>query len=51
MPVMGVVKFQRFFRAAAGLHVDRNDLKRYTEVTIHLVQAVAGDQGFPVMAS
>ncbi len=31
MPVMGVVKFQRFFRAAAGLHMDRDDLKRYTE--------------------
>lgn len=31
MPVMGVVKFQRFFRVAAGLHVHRNDLKRYTE--------------------
>ncbi|WP_216893473.1 DUF1931 family protein [Nocardia alni] len=28
---MGVVKFERFFRAAAGLHVDRNDIKRYTE--------------------
>ena len=31
MPVMGTVKFQRFFRAAAGLQVDRNDLKRYTD--------------------
>ncbi|MBP1054991.1 DUF1931 family protein, partial [Streptomyces sp. NPDC050698] len=28
---MGTVKFQRFFRAAAGLQVDRNDLKRYTD--------------------
>ncbi|WP_246586413.1 DUF1931 family protein [Streptomyces yatensis] len=26
---MGVSKFERFFRAAAGLDVDRNDLKRY----------------------
>lgn len=31
MPVMGVVKFQRFFRAAAGLQVHHNDLQRYTE--------------------
>ena len=29
MPVMGVTKFERFFRAAAGLDVDRNDVKRY----------------------
>ncbi|MCG0283749.1 DUF1931 family protein [Streptomyces sp. PSAA01] len=29
MTVMGVSKFERFFRAAAGLDVDRNDLKRY----------------------
>ena len=31
MPVMAVAKFQRFFRAAAGLDVDKNDLKRYTD--------------------
>jgi hypothetical protein len=31
MPVMGVAKFQRFFRAAAGLNVDKNDLKRYND--------------------
>ncbi|WP_371666937.1 DUF1931 family protein [Streptomyces sp. NBC_00289] len=29
MTVMGVSKFERFFRAAAGLDVDKNDLKRY----------------------
>ncbi|MDX3855355.1 DUF1931 family protein [Streptomyces sp. AK02-01A] len=29
MTVMGVSKFVRFFRAAASLDVDRNDLKRY----------------------
>ncbi len=29
MTVMGVSKFERFFRAAASLDVDRNDLKRY----------------------
>jgi histone H3/H4 len=31
MSVMGVAKFERFFRAAAALHVDKNDLKRYNE--------------------
>ncbi|MFI5972762.1 DUF1931 family protein [Streptomyces sp. NPDC051452] len=29
MTVTGVSKFERFFRAAAGLDVDKNDLKRY----------------------
>ncbi|GAA2246741.1 DUF1931 family protein [Streptomyces indiaensis] len=29
MTVMGVSKFERFFRAAAGIDVDKNDLKRY----------------------
>ncbi|MYZ07598.1 DUF1931 family protein [Streptomyces sp. SID2999] len=29
MTVMGVPKFQRFFRAAASLDMDKNDLKRY----------------------
>jgi len=31
MPVMGVSKFERFFRVAASLDVDKNDLKRYNE--------------------
>lgn len=31
MPVMGVTKFDRFFRAAAGLDVNKNDLKRYND--------------------
>ncbi|MGW2822780.1 DUF1931 family protein [Streptomyces sp. NPDC001443] len=31
MTVMGVSKFERFFRAAASLDVDKNDLKRYGE--------------------
>ncbi|MFG2888011.1 DUF1931 family protein [Streptomyces sp. NPDC048248] len=31
MTVMSVAKFERFFRAAAGLHVDKNDLKRYSD--------------------
>jgi hypothetical protein len=29
MPVMGVARFERFFRAAAGLDVDKDDLKRF----------------------
>ena len=31
MPVMAVAKFERFFRAAAGVDVDKNELKRYTD--------------------
>jgi hypothetical protein len=31
MPVFGVAKFERFFRAAAELDVDKNDLKRYSD--------------------
>lgn len=31
MPVFGVARFERFFRLAAGLDVDKNDLKRYDE--------------------
>jgi hypothetical protein len=31
MPVMGFVKFERFFRAAAGVTVDRDDVKRYLD--------------------
>lgn len=31
MPIMGVVRFQQFFRAAAEIDVDRNDLKRYSD--------------------
>lgn len=30
MPVMGATRFQQFFRAAAELDVDRDDLKRYS---------------------
>ena len=29
--VMGVARFERFFRAAAGLDVDKEDLKRYAD--------------------
>jgi Domain of unknown function (DUF1931) len=31
MPVTGAAKFQRFFRVAAGLDVDKDDLKRYSD--------------------
>jgi hypothetical protein len=31
MPVMGVAKFEKFFRMAAGLDVDTDDLKRYSD--------------------
>jgi hypothetical protein len=31
MAVMGVAKFERFFRRAAGLDVHKNDLKRYND--------------------
>jgi hypothetical protein len=31
MAVFGVARFKRFFRAAAGLDVDKDDLKRYSD--------------------
>lgn len=31
MPIMGISKFERFFRSAASLDVDKNDLKRYND--------------------
>ncbi|MEU8223656.1 DUF1931 family protein [Kribbella sp. NPDC048915] len=31
MTVMAVHRFERFFRAAAGLDVDKDDLKRYSD--------------------
>ena len=31
MPVMGAIKFERLFRAAAGLRIDKNDVKRYDD--------------------
>ena len=31
MTVIGVSRFERFFRAAASLDVDKNDLKRYSD--------------------
>src|SRR4051794_13648709 len=31
MQIAGVTKFERFFRVAAGLDVDKSDLKRYSD--------------------
>ena len=31
MPVMGVKKFEQFFRTAGGVDVDRNDIQRYLD--------------------
>ena len=31
MPVMGFTKFERFFRAAGSVDVDRDDVKRYLD--------------------
>ncbi len=31
MTVMGIAKFERFFRNAAGVTVDKDDLKRYSD--------------------
>ena len=31
MPIMGMARFERFFRVAAGLDVDKADLKRYSD--------------------
>jgi hypothetical protein len=31
MPVIGTTRFVRFFRSAAGLDIDKNDLKRYSD--------------------
>jgi uncharacterized protein DUF1931 len=31
MALMGIDKFERFFRVAAGLDVDKSDLKRYSD--------------------
>lgn len=37
MTVMGVAKFERFFRIAAGLDVDKQDLKRYSDFVNHKI--------------
>jgi hypothetical protein len=35
--VMGVAKFERFFRTASGLDVDKQDLKRFSDFVNHKV--------------
>ena len=35
--VMGVARFERFFRVAAGLDIDKQDLKRYSDFVNHKV--------------
>lgn len=35
MPVTAVARFERFFRTAAGLDVDKDDLKRYNDFVDH----------------
>jgi hypothetical protein len=35
--VMSVARFERFFRTAAGLNVDKQDLKRFSEFVNHKV--------------
>ena len=35
--VMGVAKFERLFRTAAGLDVDKQDLKRYSDFINHKI--------------
>ena len=34
MPIMAVHKFERFFRSAGGLDVDKEDLKRYSDFVL-----------------
>lgn len=35
MTIMGIARFERFFRAAAGLDVHKDDLKRYSDFINH----------------
>jgi Domain of unknown function (DUF1931) len=35
--VMGVARFERFFRLAAGLDIDKQDLKRYSDFINHMI--------------
>ncbi len=37
MPTTGVAKFERFFRAVAGLDIDKSDLKRYSDFVNHKI--------------
>jgi hypothetical protein len=38
MPVMGVSKFEHFFRTVASLDVDKDDLKRYGDFINHKIR-------------
>ena len=40
MPVMGLVKFERLFRAAGGVTVDRDDVNRYLDFVNDELKAV-----------
>jgi hypothetical protein len=58
LPVFGVAKFERFFRAAAELDVDKNDLKRYSDFVerklydlLLIGQTTAGANGRDVVES
>ena len=35
MPIMSVSRFERFFRRVAGLDVDKDDIKRYSDFVGH----------------
>ena len=57
MPVVGVAKFERFFRRAAELDVDKADLKRYSDFANHKLyellligQATAAANGRDIVA-
>jgi hypothetical protein len=46
MTVMAIPRFQRFFRAAASLNVDKDDLKRYSDfVSTNLYDLLVIAQG------
>jgi hypothetical protein len=56
MTVMSVPKFERFFRLAAGLDLDKDDVKRYSDFVGHKLydllvvgQATAGANGRDVV--
>ena len=35
MHIFGGKRFERFFRAAAGLDVDKNDIQRFQDLILH----------------
>ncbi|MEU7873073.1 DUF1931 family protein [Dactylosporangium sp. NPDC049140] len=57
MPVLAIERFERFFRAAASLDVDKSDLKRYGDFVdkkvydlLLIAQATAKANGRDVIA-